>query len=390
VTAAIAIAVTAAVLALRHRPVKVTVAAARRGDLLVSVLCDGNLEPPAGGELRAREGGTVAALAVHDGQRVEGGQLLLRLDNPDLAAQARQAHADLDRMEAERSAAASALAGAEQEASYRQQVLAGDRRLLAENALAPAAVRADELAALQAAAAVAKARAELASVAGAGGAGSSGAAGGGASRLDLARRGAAAADRRLADLTVRAPAAGVVYGLPRTLGEAVEAGRLVATVTDTAHPHLRFRVDQPDLPRVVPGQLLIVTFNGQPDRQWRGTVRSVGTGLREAGGRQVGEALADLAEPADTLPANAAVDVQVIIARREGVLIVPRVALHRDGEERWVFTIADASAERRRVEVGAIGLSEVEVARGLAAGEEVIVEAPVTLGEGTRVVARKP
>jgi HlyD family secretion protein len=375
----LAVIATGLVLALRHRPVKVTVAPARRGDLLVSVLCDGNLEPPPGGELRAREAGTVAALAVHDGQRVGRGQLLLRLENAELTAQARQARSELDRLTAERAVAAAELARAEHEAAYRRQVVDSDRRLVAQKALPAATLAADEHAAGQAAEDARKARAELAALAG-----------GSPSRLALAGRGAADLDRRVAALAVTAPVAGVVYGLPRTLGEAVAAGQLLATVTDPAHPHLRFRVDQPDLPRLLPGQALIVTFNGQPDRQWRGVVRSVGTGLREVGGRQVGEALGDLAEPADTLPANAGVDVQVAIARREGVLIVPRVALHRDGEERWVYIIADAAAQRRRVEVGAIGLSEVELRQGLAAGEEVIVEAPVTLTEGMRVVARRP
>jgi HlyD family secretion protein len=367
------------VLALRHRPVRVSVAAARRGDLLVSVLCDGNLEPPPGGELRAREAGTVGAVEEHDGQRVARSQLLVRLANPDLDAQARAAQADLDRLSAERAAAAAEAARAEREAAWRAQVAAADRRLVAEKALPEASAAADQHAAEQAALDARKARADLAALDG-----------GTPSRLELARRNAADLARRVASLTLRAPFPGVVYGLPRGLGETVAAGQLVATVTDPDHPHVRFRVDQPDLPRVAPGQQILVTFSGQPDRQRHGTVVSVGTGLREVGGRQVGEALGDLAEPAQGLPANAAVDVQVAIARRQGVLIVPRVALHRDGEERWVFTISDAAAQRRRVEVGAIGLAEVEIRRGLQAGEEVIVEAPVTLTEGTRVVARRP
>ncbi len=88
-----AIAITTGVVAWRRRAVPVTTVPVVRSDLLVRVLCDGRLEPPDGGELRVADGGTVAALAVHEGDRVRRGQLLVRLVNPDLEARARDARA---------------------------------------------------------------------------------------------------------------------------------------------------------------------------------------------------------------------------------------------------------------------------------------------------------
>ena len=61
---------------------------------------------------------------------------------------------------------------------------------------------------------------------------------------------------RVAALTVRAPFDGVVYGLPRRVGETVSAGQVVANVIDPQHRRLRARVDQPDLPRIAVGQRL--------------------------------------------------------------------------------------------------------------------------------------
>jgi len=75
--------------------VPVTTAPVVRGDLLVRVLCDGRLEPPEGGEIRTADGGTVAAIAVHEGDRVGRGQLLLRLVNPDLEARVRDARSEV-------------------------------------------------------------------------------------------------------------------------------------------------------------------------------------------------------------------------------------------------------------------------------------------------------
>jgi HlyD family secretion protein len=213
----------------------------------------------------------------------------------------------------------------------------------------------------------------------------------------------------------------MVYGLPRTAGETVQPGQLVASVTDPDHPHVRCRVDQPDLPRVAPNQRLIVTFNGLPDRQWDGTVQRVGTGLREAGGREVGEIVGELSDPVHTLPANAAVDVQVVVAQKRGVLSIPRSALRRDtdqgaagsgegaqgdsggagglagiagaagagGARRFVYTVTRRHAHRRDVTVGLIGLAEVEVLSGLKEGERVVAEGPPTLEEDVRVAEAK-
>jgi multidrug efflux pump subunit AcrA (membrane-fusion protein) len=159
-------AVTAVALTFRSRPPSVPVVPATRGDLLVRVLCDGNLEPPPGGELRSADGGTVREVDVREGERVRTGEVLLRLDNREIAAAERQAEADLARLQAERAAAAADLARAEREAAFRRRLADSDRRLLAERAVPPASAEADELAARQAEAQASAARAQLAAISG--------------------------------------------------------------------------------------------------------------------------------------------------------------------------------------------------------------------------------
>ena len=57
----------------RPRGVAVQIAEVRRGDLVVPVQCDGTLEPPPGGELRAAESATVAEILAQEGERVDAG-----------------------------------------------------------------------------------------------------------------------------------------------------------------------------------------------------------------------------------------------------------------------------------------------------------------------------
>ncbi len=386
VFAAIVLAVAAVILfALRPHPATVHTAAAARGDLLVRVLCDGDLEPPPGGELRTAEGGTAGTVAIRDGDRVTRGEVLLRLDNREIAGGERQALGDLSRLAAERAAAAADLARARREAAYRRRQADADRRLVAARALPAATADADELAAREAESQASAAAAQLGSI--------TGSATPGAprepSRQGLAEAAAADLSRRAAALAVRAPFDGVVYGLPRA-GQLLQPGERVAEVTDPAHPRVRFRIDPPDVPRIAVGQRLIVSSNGLAGRSWEGRVTAAAGALREVGGRQVGEATGEIADPGGALSLNAAVDVQVVVAERRGVLTVPRGALRRQGDRRFVWRVDGGEARRRDVTVGLVGLDQVEVESGLAAGDLVVTDAAVALSEGERVRTAAP
>jgi len=375
----VAAAVAAVALTFRSRPATVHTVPVRSGDLLVRVLCDGNLEPPPGGELRAGDGGTVAAIAVRDGERVQKGEVLLRLDNREIAAALRQAEADLSRLSSERAAAAADLDRGERDAAARRRVADADRRLVGERSLPAATAEADELAAREAEDQARSARAQLAGLVGSGGASGS------PSRLALAAAAARDLARRAAGLTVRAPFDGIVYGLPRAAGQVVAPGELVASVTEPAAPRVRFRIDQPDLPRVAVGQRLLVLFAGLPDRRWEGQVTAAPGALKNVGGREVGEALGRIADPGRALPLNAAVDVEVVVAERRGVLTIPRGALRRQGGRRFVYVVDGGRTARRDVQVGLVGLADVEVTSGLAEGDPVVADAGPELQEGERV-----
>ena len=83
-----------------RRGLSVQTAAVRRGDLLVPVQCDGTLEPPPGGELRAADAATVAELFAKDGDRVRSGAPLVRLENTELSRTALDARSEALRLEA--------------------------------------------------------------------------------------------------------------------------------------------------------------------------------------------------------------------------------------------------------------------------------------------------
>jgi HlyD family secretion protein len=364
-----------AVAALR-RPEAVAAAAAKaaRADLLVPILSDGTLEPPEGGELRAPDRARVGAIRAREGERVRQGALLLELENSDLSTRSRDARAAASQLEVERVRAAADLESEKADAARVQKTFEADKRLLAEGAITREAFEADQAAFEAARQREIAARARLESLT--------------ETRLGLSEESARELSRRTAALTVRAPADGVVYNLPRRVGESVEEGQIVASVSDPDHLRVRARVDQPDLPRVAAGQRLVVTFDGLAERRWGGRVTLVAPGLREVGGRQVGEVLGEISDPTSQLPPNASVNVQIVVAEKPSVLVVPRAALIRDGHRRFVWVLRDGRARRRDVTVGLVGLTEVEIQSGLSEGESVLMSGAIPLSEGLRVAAR--
>lgn len=374
----------AAVLFGRPGKTSVQIARAARVNLVVPILSDGTLEPLPGGELRAPEAATVAAILAHEGEHVRKGKPLVQLENAELTSKALEARSEVSQLLVERARAAAELESERREAARLQKIVEADRRLFAEGAITRVTSESDELAFRRATERVHLAEAQLQSL-------SHGGKGNAAdpSRLDLAEASAREFERQVLSLTVRAPADGVAYGLPRKVGEAVQAGEIIAAIADPEHLRVRVRVDQPDLPRVRVGQRLVVTFDGLPDRKWEGKVTLVSPGTREVGGREVAEVLGQIADPTSALPPNGSVNVQIVAAEKKSALVIPRAALHRDGERRFVYLFQGGRAHRRDVSVGLIGLTDVEITRGLAEGDIVILPGMTPLSDGLRVVAKE-
>lgn len=99
------------------------------------------------------------------------------------------------------------------------------------------------------------------------------------------------------------------------------------------------------------------------------------------------------AEPVD-IPAGTPVQVDIDAELHKGVVLVPAVAIVREGEDAAVFVAIDSKAKRRAVEVGLSDGTKVEILSGVNAGEIVIVDgqaglpddAAIAVGEGPGTV----
>jgi len=74
-----------------------------------------------------------------------------------------------------------------------------------------------------------------------------------------------------------------------------------------------------------------------------------------------------------------------VAGEKKGALVVPRGAIVRDGEKRFVWVPDGGRARRREVAVGLMGLAEAEVTAGLAAGDAVLLPGTTPLADGERI-----
>jgi membrane fusion protein (multidrug efflux system) len=323
-----AIAVCAA--ACHPAPTVQTATAARR-TLTVPILADGSLVAPPGSEVRSPEGGVIGAILVREGQRVTRGAPIIRLDNPDLLQRVLASRSESAQLAEEEQRSSAELAAAQRERDHLRSIVDSDARLIKAGAITEQQRAAATL------------------------------------------------------LVLRAPVDGIVFNLPREGGIGVAPGQLVATVGDPQHARVRARVDAPDLPRIRAGQRMIVKFEGLPNQKWEGTIVLVPPGLREVAAREVGEVIGEITGDVSALPSNASVNVEIVVGEKASALVIPRGALMRDGNTRFVYVYADGKARRTPMEVGLIGPNEVEVISGLRDGDRVILPGAIPLRDGEAV-----
>ena len=90
-----------------------------------------------------------------------------------------------------------------------------------------------------------------------------------------AQGGLQAAQARLIEMTVRAPADGVVNGLNLRAGDLVPGGASVATIDEFVDPYVRIYVAQSDLGRVQVGQSVTVRSDALPKQTFQGSIEVI-------------------------------------------------------------------------------------------------------------------
>lgn len=169
---------------------------------------------------------------------------------------------------------------------------------------------------------------------------------------------------------------GVISGLSKGPGEDAR-GRFepvaIAEIADLEPPEFHVDVDQMDIGKISIGLRADIALDAFPGRKFAGTVKEIALASAERlGGRVQYGVKVKIEQPDVPLRLGMTGTVDFILARKEGVLILPASVILQRGEEGFVFVVDKNRVHLRRITTGLRNEEVVEVVSGLKAGEQVV------------------
>lgn len=205
------------------------------------------------------------------------------------------------------------------------------------------------------------------------------------SNLKVAEAALALTEARLARTEIRAPFSGLIGLRQVSLGDYVKEGADLVNLESVDPLKVDFRVPEVYLKQIRAGQALQVSLDAVPGRSYTGRVLAINP-LVDAAGRAI-VIRAQVNNPDTSLRPGMFARVRLITEERGDALVVPEQALVPQGQDQFVFRIVDGKAQRTKVEIGQRGDGKVEIRQGLAAGDLIVVAGQLKLRDGVAVIA---
>lgn len=357
-----------------------------RGTLLRSVVATGRVTTPYRVAIGSQVTGTVADIPVLEGQDVVLGQVLIRLEAGELQAGVAQAQSAVIQAETQLHhlndvtlpVAVRTLAQAEATLLNAQRQFSRSEQLQASGFATRAALDEVRVARDVAAAQMEAARIQLA-----------GNTPGGTDEvlaqavLTQARASLRAAQSRLSYATITAPVAGTLIARSVERGDVVQANTPLMTLSPHAAPQLVVQIDERNLGLIAIGQTALASADAYPQEKFAASVAYINPSVDPQ--RASVEVKLDVSEPPATLREDMTVSVDITVAERAGVLILPLSAIHDPAGAAWVLRVEGGHARRVPVRLGLHGARAAEIIDGLREGDLMLpVNAPVDAGARVR------
>ncbi len=205
--------------------------------------------------------------------------------------------------------------------------------------------------------------------------------------FDMAKAQFDEATDRYAKTSIRTPISGTVVQVNVEEGETVivgtmnNPGTVIMVIADMSSMLAIVQVDETDVVSLRLGQQAEVEIDALPDAVFSGTVTEIGympiQNLGITGGEGVDfEVEVTLDSATSALRPGMSVSSEVVTAQLDSVLVIPIQAMGRrevDGEEKeTVFVVEDGKAVLKPVKTGESSDTEIEITEGLEQGERII------------------
>lgn len=172
---------------------------------------------------------------------------------------------------------------------------------------------------------------------------------------------------------IKSPIAGVVTARPVKIAETVPVGALVASVVSTDSLYIEAFIDEADAAKIAIGQLVNVSMDAYPGKAMTGEVYMISPVV--LGNKQEArtfEARVRLLDKSIKTKPGMSADVEVIVSKKEHLLIIPSQAIIERNDAKYVYVGNDNKAVLRQIKTGQFNWTNTEVTEGLQEGDIVI------------------
>ena len=367
---------------------QVAVETVLRRDFVQTVVASGHVQSPNRVDVGAQITATVARVPVQEGQSVTAGTLLVELGTNELKATERQAELALAQAQAklrqlkevQAPVAEQALRQARASLDNANAAYGRSQELFQKGFIGQAALDDARKAAELADAQMHAAQKQLDTTAATG---SDYAVA--ASTVEGARAALDAARARTQYATIRSPLDGVLIARNVEVGDVVQAGKVLMTLSPNGKTQIVVAIDEKNLHLIALGQQALVSADAYPKTQFHGALVYINPGVNVQTGAV--DVKLDVDHPPAVLRQDMTVSVDIEVARRPQTLLLSAAAVRdADGASPWVLRVQDGRAEKVAVHLGLRSGGQVEVTQGLHEGEAVLTGA-TTVRPGDRVRA---
>ena len=210
-----------------------------------------------------------------------------------------------------------------------------------------------------------------------------------ASELDVARSRAGASQARLnsilarlRDRLIQAPFSGLLGFRQVSPGTLLSPNTPITSIDDISVIKLDFTIPETYIGTMQPGAKIIAKSVSFPDRQFEGTVRTVGSRVDPV--TRAITVRAHIENKDRALRPGMLLTVAVVTAERVA-LVVPEGSVFQVQNRAYVYTVDGDTAHQQQIEVGGRKFGVVEVVSGLQEGDLIVTEGIIKLREGARV-----
>jgi membrane fusion protein (multidrug efflux system) len=212
------------------------------------------------------------------------------------------------------------------------------------------------------------------------------------SQLEQARARVKRIQARLEKKTIEAPFAGRLGIREVDVGEFIAAGTPVVTLQRLDPINVDFTIPQDALARVETGQQVLARADAYSDQPFSGQIRAISPKVNEA--TRNATVRARLANPEGRLRPGMFVDVAIQLPEEERVVTLPQTAITYNPYGDSVFLVNESTddqgetvltVERKFVETGASRAGQIQILKGIKAGQRVVTSGQLKLRNGAKV-----